>query len=241
MLLDNIKKSWPIYRKNFFAMTSASAIVFLVFAVTMIAGMMMIFNLSPYSLMTSAFNPETAELNDSSLLVPGIIVIAIGVIIMILFQGGLYGMAFESITKATHVKTFFATTKKKWLPILGVFALEGMAFGLLMIPSFIIISVVPYTDIVSLCFVILITLVSVLFSFIVPAIVDNKGIIESIKTSFSITTKKYTDVLVIVLFFGAISWILGMIPVLGTAISFLIIMPWNYTALCYFYKKNRKI
>jgi hypothetical protein len=244
MVIDYLRKSWESYKVNWMSFIIAQLIVLLIVGVLSLIGVGIIISSAELSGL-SLLSPR--ELVSRILpLVSLIIGVSIGSIFFLLagiiwsyLKIGLFGMASEGLRGKTRVNTMFRYTKKLGLRGLAAsFVIMGV--GIILLIIFVLGIGLILQAVGAIIGIIISSLIMMLFVLTFPGIVvDQLGVIKSIRTSVSVVKENYLELLALLLLYGIISLILSIIPVLGTLIVIFVISPMVWMSLIFFYKINR--
>ena len=243
MCIDFLEKAWKVYRKNILPFTGAMIIILLITA---------LFGLWSYSLLRIRGLNSLSEVNEENLgyvartVGSTTILEIIGIVIVMsliikIISLGIYGMAFEAIKRKTKISTLFRIVKEKWFIFLKIIILMGIIYGLFF--TFLIIILSPLLSysllIFDVLFFLLLTLFSVFFMLVYPAVVDKNEILNAVRVSIERAKKYYVELFGLLITFIIISIILSFIPILGTIITYFVISPLFIISVVQFYKKNK--
>jgi hypothetical protein len=154
------------------------------------------------------------------------------------FKTGLYGMAVQALRGRTNYKTMVKASKRNGITgVLTTILTSLMSFFLLVFLILGLGFIFPAGAIIG---IFLFFFIVILFSLILPGIVvDQLNSIESIKASVKIVKKNYIEMLSLILFYGILSLIINMIPMLGTIVFIFVLTPMVWISLVMFYKRNK--
>ncbi len=250
MVLEYFKKSWSIYKKNFWTFIGAFVILYaVVFALVMI-GMFPIFG---YLMNNASIGLEESEIMRQSFTPQNIAIIiimfALSSIASVLMSGGIIRMFFEGQKKKVKLDVVFKTIKKKWKPIIGAHIIKGIIVGLFLLVVMMILSVPIMTAGIASAYYIIPFMVTIiataLFSilFVFPeyaVVIDNKKAVDSVKKSFRISSKNYVEILVVMLISVGLSFLVSFIPFVGSIVNMFLISPLVVGAYTMVYVRRRR-
>jgi hypothetical protein len=256
MFLEMLRKSWDSFIKNLTPLAAGSLIIMIFLAASLSLSISLMLK-DPMALLSESYISAYA-FNSPEMVAAGIFVLLLTVLFSLVLQAGYYGMASESLSRKTGLKTMAKTMRTRWKTVIGAFSVIVIIYLAALFIGFTITGVflVQASSNAALLSVILVVVaafcLSVFFSFVFPAIISGKNAIDSLKASFHTARSNYAGAVALVLFFAVLSFVLRsvleIIPVagqvLGTALVFLLIMPWETVAFSWFfktlYKKSRK-
>lgn len=241
MCLDYVRNSWKIYSKNYFNFIAGAAMSTIVTAIGfMIASFAM--TGSFFDIFSDEMLPMTMQTTNIAI---GVFIMAVTIVANIIIMAGIYGMAAESIRKKTSIDTMIRTIKSKGILVLATSVIVMFVAIASAIPMISII--VFFTESTSILEVVLLSvsllfflLVMSFFSLVYPSAIENKKVMDVLRSSAMTVKNSYIGAISLILFFGIISAILGAIPFVGVILTTFIISPCSYIAITMFYQKNKK-
>ncbi len=245
MVMEYVRKSWEAYKKNWMSFVVAELVSLIITGIIALIGISIIISSIGISTLMELYASEEFVYRLVSLLPLfgglglALIFFIISGLVWLYLKTGLYGMAAQSLRGRTKVDTMFKVSKK--LGLTGIFTsiIVGIIAILLLVVLVGGISLTfPGTG--AIIGMILFLLIMVFFSLTFPGIVvDRLGVVKTIDRSFNIVKKHYFKIFGLLLFYGVISIVIALIPIIGYLITVFVVSPMMWISLVAFYKRNK--
>jgi len=240
MCLEYARKSWEVYIKNPMPFLWAIVLTGLIQASGSALTSLFIFG-SPFAIFSESISSETiAEMPGLGF---GVAFMILTVVIVLIMNTGIYGMAAESLKKKTSLATMARTINSKWAYAILANVIILMIAIIAAFPAIMVmLSPLEGTYLVlamALSGLFLLGIV-ILFALVYPALIESKSAVQAVKLSVYVVRRNYIQAVLLIAFFLLLSSIISIIPLIGQVIAVLVIMPCSSIALTYFYQKNKK-
>lgn len=178
-----------------------------------------------------------------------LVVVAIGFLIFLWLESGLIGAYLETLHMISSGRKqtfagFFALVPKRATAILGIGIIAFLCIAVPLLGAFLLsptIGQIGFIALLLFCGVIALV-VAILFFFAVPAaVLDGRGMMAAIKSSFSVSGRNIVAIIVYILVAGiiALPGVLLMLLGIGALYFLLFHMPLAQLALLMLYKKAK--
>jgi len=245
VVMEYVRKSWEAYQENWMSFVVAELVTLIITGIIALIGISIIISSIGISTLMELYASEEFVSRLVSLLPLfgglglALIFFIISGLVWFYLKTGLYGMAAQSLRVRTKVDTMFKVSKK--LGLTGIFT--SIVVGIIAI-----LLLVALVGGLSLAFpgtgpiigMISFLLIMVFFSLTFPGIVvDGLGVVKTIDRSFNIVKKHYFKIFGLLLFYGVVSIVITLIPIIGSLITAFVISPMMWISLVAFYKRNK--
>lgn len=235
MCFEYIRRAWKIYTKNLTSFLEAGLVMFAVFLLVLFSAVSFFF-MYEYPLYEEALPAEVVAERLAM-----VALFFASLFILFLLQLGLYGMGVESLRKRTKLKTMLTTIRKYFLRYIAASVAVLLFYLGAFTLTFLALAPVSHAigaEVSGIVVAVVAVLLSVFFVLVYPAIADGRGVSEALALSFDAAKRNYLELLVLLLFFGALQILLSFVPLIGVLLSYLVIAPLAVVTFSLYYKKK---
>ncbi len=253
MLTEYVGNAWAAYKRNFSSIIFAHLLMLLITSMVAVAGLLPLISKFPTLIGGGPESLRTALIAIVQQSLPTVLftllMIIVAFFLMSVLSGGLIRMYYEALKGKTKINTMLRTAKEKFFTIILADILVILLFGVgtmvfVMIIAALIIAIPAFLVLGVLLAILGILGISVLALFVTlfmqPIVIDNKGPWDSIRASYRIVRKNFTEFLGLVIVFAITAIVVSAIPFIGFLINLFLIAPVQLLSYTAFYLKRRR-